>query len=89
MGKFFCLFMKVSVDISLYPLNKDFEKPIIEFIAELKKSEFTILENPLSTQVYGDYDRVLAFLSEKIKSVFFDENRYVFVLKIIKGDRSL
>ncbi len=80
--------MKVSVDISLYPLTKEYEKLIIDFIQELRNSEFKVLENDLSTQIYGDYDKVMAFLSTKIKAVFFDENLYVFVLKIVKGDRS-
>jgi len=80
--------MKVSIDISLYPLNKEYAKPIIEFIEELRKSEFKIIENNLSTQIFGDYDKVMSFLNEKIKAVFLDENKYVFVLKIIKGDRS-
>ncbi len=80
--------MKVSVDISLYPLHKEYQKPILDFIQELRESEFKIIENNLSTQVYGDYDKVMSFLNSKIKEVFFDENLYVFVLKIIKGDRS-
>jgi len=81
-------FMKVSIDISLYPLDKEYVKPITEFIEELRKSEFKIIENNLSTQIFGDYDKIMPFLSEKIKDVFMDENKYVFVLKIIKGDRS-
>lgn len=80
--------MKVSVDISLYPLNKEYSKPITEFIEELRNSEFKVIENNLSTQIYGDYDKVMPFLNSKIKDVFFDDNLYVFVLKIIKGDRS-
>jgi len=80
--------MKVSIDISLYPLNKEYAKSIIEFIEELRKSEFKIIENNLSTQIFGDYDKVMSFLNTKIKAVFLDENKYVFVLKIIKGDRS-
>lgn len=80
--------MKVSVDISLYPLNKQYSKPITEFIEELRNSEFKVIENNLSTQIYGDYDKVMPFLNSKIKDVFFDDNLYVFVLKIIKGDRS-
>ena len=80
--------MKVSVDISLYPLNKEYRKPILDFIKELKESEFKVIENNLSTQIYGDYDKVMSFLNSKIKDVFFDDNLYVFVLKIIKGDRS-
>ncbi len=80
--------MKVSIDISLYPLNKEYSKPITEFIEELRNSEFKVIENNLSTQIYGDYDQVMPFLNSKIKDVFFDDNLYVFVLKIIKGDRS-
>lgn len=80
--------MKVSVDISLYPLNKEYSKPITEFIEELRNSEFKVIENNLSTQIYGDYDKIMPFLNSKIKDVFFDDNLYVFVLKIIKGDRS-
>lgn len=80
--------MKVSVDISLYPLNKEYRKPILDFIKELKESEFKVIENNLSTQIFGEYDKVMPFLNSKIKDVFFDENSCVFVLKIIKGDRS-
>jgi uncharacterized protein YqgV (UPF0045/DUF77 family) len=81
--------MKVSIDISLYPLHPDYREPIINFIENLKKSNFKIVENPLSTQIYGDYDEVMSFLKQHIKDVFYDEKLYVFVLKIIKGDRSV
>lgn len=80
--------MKVSVDISLYPIKTEYRQPILDFIQELKKSEFKVIENNLSTQIYGDYDQLMPFLNSKIKDVFFDDNLYVFVLKIIKGDRS-
>jgi uncharacterized protein YqgV (UPF0045/DUF77 family) len=81
--------MKVSIDISLYPLHPDYREPIINFIENLKKSNFKIVENPLSTQIYGDYDEVMSFLKQHIKDVFYDEKLYVFVLKVIKGDRSV
>jgi uncharacterized protein YqgV (UPF0045/DUF77 family) len=80
--------MKVSVDISLYPIKNDYREPILDFIQDLKNSEFTVIENSLSTQIFGDYDQVMPFLNSKIKDVFFDDNLYVFVLKIVKGDRS-
>ncbi|MFA7444816.1 MAG: hypothetical protein WCY89_02635 [Flavobacteriaceae bacterium] len=80
--------MKVSVDISLYPIKNEYREPILDFIQELKNSEFTIIENSLSTQIFGDYDQVMPFLNSKIKDVFFDDSLYVFVLKIVKGDRS-
>ncbi len=80
--------MKVSVDISLYPIKNEYQKPILDFIAELRASEFKVIENDLSTQIYGEYDKVMPFLNSKIKDVFLDDNLYIFVLKIIKGDRS-
>lgn len=81
--------MKVSVDISMYPMNKNYEEPIIKFINLLKKSPFTILENPLTTQVYGDYDDVMDFLKTAMKETFLSEEMCVFTMKFIKGDRTL
>ncbi|MDZ7614255.1 MAG: hypothetical protein U5K51_11560 [Flavobacteriaceae bacterium] len=45
--------MKVSVDISMYPLHADYEKPIKDFIRKLRSSPFAIEENGLSTQIFG------------------------------------
>jgi len=41
--------MKISVELTLMPLKDDFEPPIKDFIKRLRDSEFTVLENPLST----------------------------------------
>ena len=81
--------MKVSVDISLYPLDKNYEAPITAFIQKLKSSAFIILETPLSTQVYGDYDAVMDFLKEAMKETFGTQEMAVFNIKFIKGDRSV
>lgn len=81
--------MKVSVDISMYPLKPEFETAILAFIHKLKSSDFTVLENPLSTQIYGDYDAVMAFIIAEMKAAFLNENNCVFTMKFIKGDRSL
>lgn len=73
----------------MYPMNKDYETPIIKFINLLKKSPFTVLENPLSTQVYGDYDDVIDFIKKAMKETFLSEEMCVFTMKFIKGDRTL
>jgi len=80
--------MNISVEITLLPLHNDFENHIIQFIKRLRASEFTVLENPMSTQVYGDYDKVMAFLSEEIKTSFENQENVVVNLKIVKSDRS-
>lgn len=51
--------MKISVELTLTPLHDDFEPAIIHFIKKLRASKLKVLENPLSTQVYGDYDEII------------------------------
>ncbi|MCA0932848.1 hypothetical protein LCM02_10330 [Lutimonas saemankumensis] len=79
--------MNISVDISMYPLHKDFEEPIINFIKSLRTSGFHIEENGLSTQIFGAYKEVMNFLNENIHSALLDEKNCVFVLKIVTDDR--
>ncbi|SOS50176.1 conserved hypothetical protein [Tenacibaculum finnmarkense] len=80
--------MKISVELTLMPLQNEFEKPIINFIKKLRNSGLTILENPLSTQVYGDYDAVMQLLTSEIKDAFELIDSGIILLKIVKSDRS-
>ena len=79
--------MKVSIDLTLSPLQNDYEKHVINFIKALRNSDFTVLENPLSTQIYGDYDTLMPFLNEQIKASFENQNSCVLTMKIVKTDR--
>ncbi|TCK65098.1 hypothetical protein DFQ05_2311 [Winogradskyella wandonensis] len=80
--------MKISVELTFTPLKDDYEPHIIAFIKALRNSEFTILENPLSTQVYGDYNKVMPFLQTEIEKAFSDVDIAVLQLKLVKTDRS-
>lgn len=80
--------MKVSIDISMYPLHKDFEKPIKEFIKILRGSDFHTEENGLSTQIFGEYLVLMEFINTNIHDVLLDEKNCVFILKIVTDDRS-
>ncbi len=80
--------MKISIELTLLPLQNDFEEHIIAFIKKLRASNFTVLENPLSTQIYGDYDALMPFLTEEIKTSFENQDNAVINLKIVKSDRS-
>ena len=80
--------MKVSIELTLTPLKDDYETHIIEFIKVLRASEFTVLENPLSTQIYGDYDELMPFLQSAIKDSFQNIDIAVLNMKIVKTDRS-
>ena len=80
--------MKISVELTLTPLQDDFEPPIIDFIKKLRTSGLTVLENPLSTQVFGDYDKVMALLQTEIRETFENLDHVVLSMKIVKSDRS-
>jgi uncharacterized protein YqgV (UPF0045/DUF77 family) len=80
--------MNVSIEIALMPLQNDFEDHIKSFIKKLRASNFKILENPLSTQVYGDYDTLMPFLTQEIKESFKKQENTVINLKIVNSDRS-
>ena len=80
--------MNVSIDISMYPLHKDFEKSIIDFIKKLRNSKFHVEENGLSTQIFGKYLEVMDFINSNIHQTLLNEKNCVFILKIVTDDRS-
>jgi len=80
--------MKLSVELTLTPLQDDFEPPIKDFIKSLRGSGFTVLENPLSTQIYGEYRPLMRYLTSAIQEVFENQESVVLQMKLIKGDRS-
>ncbi|WP_299114692.1 hypothetical protein [uncultured Winogradskyella sp.] len=80
--------MNISIDLTLSPLQDDYEMHVINFIKRLRNSEFTVLENPLSTQIYGDIDKLMPFLTQEIKRSFKEVAISVLQMKIVKTDRS-
>lgn len=79
--------MKISVELTLTPLQDDYETPIIVFIKKLRASGLKVIENPLSTQVYGDYDTVMKVLSNEGKQALEMMERGILFMKIVKSDR--
>lgn len=80
--------MNISVEITFSPLQDDFEEHIITFIKKLRASGLTLLENPLSTQVFGEYDVVMKVLDTEIKTAFELMDKGLLYMKIVKSDRS-
>ncbi|MEB8328543.1 thiamine-binding protein [Flavobacteriaceae bacterium KMM 6897] len=80
--------MNISVELTLSPLQDSYEEQIINFIKKLRASGLTILENPLSTQIYGDYDKVMQVLQVEIKEAFELMDKGLLYMKIVKSDRS-
>ncbi len=80
--------MKISVELTLTPIQDDYEPAIKTFIKKLRASGLKVIENPLSTQVYGDYDSVMQLLTTEVESALESVERGLIHIKIVKTDRS-
>lgn len=81
--------MKVSVEISYYPLNREYIPPIKDFIERLNNwKEITAKTNGMSTQVFGEYFKVMEILTKEIHASF-ELPHSVFVMKVINADLNI
>jgi uncharacterized protein YqgV (UPF0045/DUF77 family) len=81
------MIMKVSVEISLYPLDQNYIPPIQAYIDRLNTyPELNVIENTMSTQVYGDYAKVLAILNTEMIRTHQQTPKAAFVMKVLNGD---
>lgn len=78
--------MRVAVDISLYPLDQDFIPPIKDVIERLNThSAIDVVTNPMSTQIRGEYNDVMAALHKEIGTTFESLPKAVFAIKILNN----
>ncbi len=79
--------MQISIEISLYPLNKNFTSSIDNFISRLKMYDsIEVRTNNMSTQLFGDFDDLIKILKIEMKNTFKNQSTSVFNLKIVNGD---
>ena len=80
--------MEISVDISMYPLQEGYEKPILAFINALEKeTSIEVVRNELSTQVHGDYKTIMSLLEKEVYEVFTEIPHSIFVMKFVGNNR--
>jgi len=78
--------MKVSVEVSYYPLHSEYIPHILDFINRLNENNSIIAKtNGMSTQVFGEYEDVMLAIATEIKKSF-EIPHSVFVLKIVNAD---
>ncbi len=78
--------MQVAVDISLYPLDTDVIRPILDVIQRLRThTDLYVDTNSMSTQIRGEYDAVMAALQQEMNTTFENLPRAVFVMKILNN----
>ena len=79
--------MTTSVEISMYPLKEDYKPSIIAFIKNLRNYPFIkVNTNGMSTQVFGDYKRVMNAINTEMENTFLNSNAVVFNLKVINAE---
>jgi uncharacterized protein YqgV (UPF0045/DUF77 family) len=79
--------VKLTAELSLYPFREGYREAIQAFIeAAGRRDALTLVTNAMSTQVCGDYDAVMALISEELRSSYQRFGRQVLVCKLIPGE---
>ena len=79
--------MKLTAELSLYPLHEEYIPVIQAFIDACRKHEDLLLvTNAMSTQVCGEHDKVFAMVSAELKASFERFGKQVLVCKFIPGE---
>ncbi len=79
--------MKISIEISLYPLDKNYSQVIRDFISRVSQyKQVEIRYQPMSTQISGEYDVCMGLLTTELKQIFDQNKTIASVIKIINID---
>ena len=79
--------MKISIEISKYPLTQEYEQPILQFIERLHQHPgLEVHTNTMSTQVFGDFHQVMEAVQNAMFQSFTQVQKSVLVMKFINAD---
>ncbi|MCV6622314.1 MAG: hypothetical protein OIF51_11270 [Cellvibrionaceae bacterium] len=79
--------MKLTVDISLYPLKDQYVPPIKDVIAGFNSHAGVAVETgPTATLLTGDFDKVMHAVQTEMRRSFEQYGQLVFVARFIGRD---
>ena len=79
--------MKLTAELSLYPLQENYIPVIDAIIADLNQQPaLKVQTNPMSTQISGDYEPVFAAVQSALANSVERFGRQVLVCKFIADD---
>jgi len=79
--------MRITVELSLYPLQADFIGPISDFIHELRlEPDIEMVTNQLSTQLRGEFATVMGAVSRCTQAAMNRAHPIVLVAKFVNAD---
>ncbi|MCC5854214.1 MAG: thiamine-binding protein [Idiomarina sp.] len=80
--------MKLSAEISLYPLMTEQYRDVInQFIERLSAHpDLVVRVNTMSTQIFGEYRDVMRILTDELEQVYAQVPPQILVCKFINKD---
>ena len=76
--------MKLTAELSVYPLREDYKVAVLSFIDELlKEPQVVAVTNSMSTQVSGEDEAVFKAIQAALKASYERFGRQVLVAKFI------
>jgi uncharacterized protein YqgV (UPF0045/DUF77 family) len=76
--------VKLSAELSVYPLREDFKVAVQGFIDELLKGQDVVaVTNSMSTQISGEDDAVFSAIQHALRASYSQFGRQVLVAKFI------
>lgn len=76
--------MQVILELSLYPLTRDYDRSILDFIDRLRAhSDLDISTGETATVVRGTYDNVFAMLEKECRDLLDGNDRVALVMKLL------
>ncbi len=82
--------MRITVELSLYPLAPNFVAHITDFIVELRReSGLEVVSNQISTQVRGEFDVVYAAIGRCMQAAMTRVHPVVVVAKFLNADLAI
>jgi uncharacterized protein YqgV (UPF0045/DUF77 family) len=76
--------MQVLAEISMYPLSREYDAPILEFIGKLRSHQnIDVTPGETSTVIRGEYEVVMDVLRSEIRPALDGAVRTAFVIKVL------
>lgn len=79
--------MRITAELSLYPLNESFVGDINDFIQSLRTAEnLEVITNQLSTQIRGSFETVTGAVNRCLRQSMEKPGTMVLVVKYVNAD---
>ena len=76
--------MQILAEIAMYPLSREYDEPILEFIRRLRSHHnISVTPGETSTVIRGEYEVVMDILTSEMRIGLDGHDRTVFLVKIL------